>query len=441
MGVYFGTDGLRGKANEDLTFNLVYKVGNALTALKVNPKIIIGSDTRVSNSYFTIAIAGGAMSGGAEVIDLGIVPTAGVAYITKKLKADYGVVVSASHNGAEYNGIKIFSSKGYKIGDKEEERLERAFIHENVNDFPNIGTYRQNFNAVKLYKEFLIGIAEKALGKRGLKGKTIVLDCANGAAYKIAPEVFKKLGAKVIATSASKDGLKINDSCGALHPENLSKKVLKYKADMGFAFDGDSDRLIPVDENGNVLSGDQIIYGIAIYMKNRGLLKKNAVVGTRHTNVAIEKALAENKIELIRTDIGDKYVLEKLVENDLSIGGEQSGHIIFKDVHTTGDGILSAIEAAIVAVKENKKFSDLFNVKIYPQTNVDVVVDDKLRVINSEELDEAIADFNEKFKNSGRIMIRASGTEPKIRIMVESENESANKKIAADFINLIKRIK
>lgn len=210
---------------------------------------------------------------------------------------------------------------------------------------------------------------------------------------------------------------------------------------MGFAFDGDSDRLIPVDENGNVLSGDQIIYGIAIYMKNRGLLKKNAVVGTRHTNVAIEKALAENKIELIRTDIGDKYVLEKLVENDLSIGGEQSGHIIFKDVHTTGDGILSAIEAAIVAVKENKKFSDLFNVKIYPQTNVDVVVDDKLRVINSEELDEAIADFNEKFKNSGRIMIRASGTEPKIRIMVESENESANKKIAADFINLIKRIK
>ena len=216
MGLFFGTDGLRGKVNEDLTQNIAYKIGNALSILKENPTIIIGSDTRISNTYLILSVASGAMSGGAKVIDVGVVPTAGIAYLTKTTSADYGIVISASHNSGEYNGIKVFDSNGYKLSDKEEERIERCFIHEKTNDFPDIGEYIQDFNLVKLYKNFLINASENSL-----KGKTIVLDGAFGASHRIAPEVFRKLGANVIAANCVNDGLKINKNCGALYPENL----------------------------------------------------------------------------------------------------------------------------------------------------------------------------------------------------------------------------
>ena len=222
MGLFFGTDGLRGKVNEDLTQDIAYKIGNALSILKDRPTIIIGSDTRISNTYLTLALAGGAMSGGAKVIDIGVVPTAGIAYITKTIGADYGIVISASHNSGEYNGIKVFNADGYKLSEKEEERIERCFIREKINEFPNIGTYEQNFNLSKIYKKFLINASENSL-----KGKTIVLDGAYGAAHRIAPEVFRKLGANVIAANCVNDGLKINKGCGALYPENLIKKVFR----------------------------------------------------------------------------------------------------------------------------------------------------------------------------------------------------------------------
>ncbi len=435
MGVFFGTDGIRGKVNEDLSLETASKIGNALTMLKYKPTIVIGADTRISNSYLAVGVASGAMKGGATVIDIGVCPTAGIAYITKEIKADYGVVISASHNSAEYNGIKIFNGDGYKLGDKEEERIERCFIHEKVNAFPDIGTYKQDFSLTKLYKKYLVECSDKKLS--GIK---VVLDCAFGAAHRIAPEVFRNLGAEVIATNCMEDGLKINLNCGAVHPENLAKKVLKYKADVGFAFDGDSDRLIAVDEKGQIIDGDMIIYALAKFYKKQGKLKKNIVVGTSHTNMAIEASLREEGIELIRTDIGDKYVLAKLLEKDLSLGGEQSGHIIVKDLATTGDGILSAIIVANMILTEQKTFSEALDVELYPQSNKNVIVTDKFRVMNSETLRNEVDKFNAILGSSGRIMIRASGTEPKIRIMVESQNASVNEEMALSLVETVKKI-
>ncbi len=435
MGIFFGTDGLRGKVNEELTYDIAYKIGNALSILKENPTVIIGSDTRISNTYLTLGVASGAMSGGAKVIDIGVCPTAGIAYITKYLNADYGVVISASHNSGEYNGVKVFNGEGYKLSDKEEELIERCFIREKINDCFNVGNFVQDFNLVKIYKKFLIKSSEHSL-----KGKTIVLDCAYGASHRIAPDVFRKLGANVIASNSTNEGDKINKNCGALYPENLVKKVFRYKADMGFAFDGDADRLIAVDEKGNVIDGDMIIYGLAKYFKKIGKLKHNTVVGTSHTNMAIEQDLKECGIELIRTDIGDKYVLAKLVERNLSLGGEQSGHIILKDLSTTGDGILSAITVANMIINEQTTMSNALKIDLYPQTNKNVVVEDKFRIMNSEELSEEIAKRKSLLSGKGRLMIRASGTEPKIRVMVESEDGDLNEKIAEEIVNVIKRI-
>ncbi len=435
MGLFFGTDGLRGKVNEDLTFDVAYKIGNALSILRTNPKIVIGSDTRISNSFLTLGVASGAINGGANVIDIGVVPTAGIAYITKQLNADYGVVISASHNSGEYNGIKVFNGEGYKLGDKEEEKIERCFIHEKTNDFPYIGKYTQDFNLIKIYKKFLIDSSENTF-----EGKTIVLDCAFGAAHRIAPDVFRYLGASVIAANCVDNGIDINNNCGALYPENLVKRVLRYKADIGFAFDGDADRLIAVNEKGQIIDGDLIIYALAKYFKSLGKLKSNTVVGTSHTNMAIEHGLKDIGIDVIRTDIGDKYVLAKLLEKNLSLGGEQSGHIILKDIATTGDGILTAIALTNMLINDNKKLSEVIDIELYPQVNKNILVEDKFRVINSEELANEVAYYNNQIQDKGRIMIRASGTEPKIRIMVESKDKDLNEKIASSLANVVKKI-
>ena len=435
MGVFFGTDGLRGKVNEELTYSVAYKIGNALSILKEKPTVIIGSDTRISGSYLTLGVASGAMSGGARVIDIGVAPTAGIAYITRLIGADYGVVVSASHNSGEYNGIKVFDGNGYKLLDKEEERIERCFIQEKINAFPNIGTYEQDFNLVKAYKKYLISAC-----KHSLKGKTVVVDGAFGAAHRIAPEVFRKLGANVIAANCVNNGAKINDGCGALYPENLVRRVFRYKADMGFAFDGDADRLIAVDEKGNVIDGDMVICGLAKYFNKLGKLNHSTVVGTSHTNMAIEENLKAHGIDFIRTDIGDKYVLAKMLEKDLSLGGEQSGHIIIKEQATTGDGILTAIAIANMLCAEGVTMSQAFGVELYPQENKNVVVEDKFRIMNSEVLAAEVAKFKAEFSGKGRIMLRASGTEPKIRVMVESPDKQRNQEIAACLVATVKRI-
>lgn len=434
MGLFFGTDGLRGIVNKDLTFSLAYKVGNALGSLCSGAKILVGRDTRISGSYLVSALSGGAMSAGADVIDVGVIPTAGVAYLTKTCEFDFGVVISASHNSGEYNGIKIFGKDGYKLSDREEESVERCFIHDKTNDYPNIGSYSTEPNMFKRYADFLTNSG------KDLSGLKVVLDGANGASGRIAPAVFRSLNAKVVASCCSMDGKRINENCGSLYPQKLIARVNRYKADVGFAFDGDADRLIAVDENGSVIDGDMVLYILAKHLKSKGELNGNTVVGTSHTNMAIEEALKREGIGFLRTDIGDKYVLAKLVEQNLSLGGEQSGHVILKNISTTGDGILTAIAIASILAETGKRASELFDVKLYPQENVNVIVKDKLRIINNEELSCSVAKLQNALEGKGRLMVRASGTEPKIRIMVESPDAQINKRYAKIVQELVVKI-
>ena len=432
MGLYFGTDGLRGIVNEDLTFDVAYKVGNALASLVDAPRVVVGRDTRLSGEYLTVGLAGGVMSGGGSVTDLGVMPTAGVAYLTRLLSADFGVVISASHNSAEYNGIKVFDRRGYKLSEKDEERLERCFIRHRINDFPHVGRFSVDTELSLRYGDFLVGAANHSLN-----GLTVALDCANGAAYRIAPSVFERLGASVIATAASDDGMKINDGCGALYPESLARRMSGLHADVGFAFDGDADRLIALSRDGRVIDGDAVLYILALCMKRVGRLRDNTVVGTSHTNMAIERALAGHGITLLRTDVGDKYVLARLCERGLSLGGEQSGHIILRDMHTTGDGILTAVVLADMLISSDVDLAELDGVRLYPQTNIGVVVEDKMKIVNSQLLAAELSRVTSALDGIGRVMLRASGTEPKIRIMVESEDAELNERYARELERVV----
>lgn len=435
MGVFFGTDGLRGRVNKDLSFDIAYKVGNALGALKPNAKILIGRDTRKTGDLLSLGVAGGLVNTGAEVVDVGVCPTAGIAYLTMVKGFDYGVVISASHNPAEYNGIKVFDSTGKKVGDRMEMQIERNFLHEVAIDASKIGSYTYAPRTAIPYEEFL----ERSINT-SLAGKTIVLDCSHGASYKIAPAVFRANGAKIIATHCKPDGLNINDNCGSLHIEKLQKYVLKYKADMGFAFDGDSDRVIAVDEKGQVIDGDKIIYLLAKTYQEEGRLGLPVVVGTRHTNMGVERALSKLGISMLRTDIGDKYVSQKLEEKGLKIGGEQSGHIFIKDVLPTGDGVLNALILAEIVTLSKKPFSTLFDYEPYAQVNINVKVQDKMRVINSERLSVATEQEETLLGTDGRVMIRVSGTEPYIRVMVESKDANLSAECANRLRDIIEEL-
>lgn len=435
MGIFFGTDGIRGKVNDDLSFDVAYKCGNALAFKYPGSKILIGRDTRKSGSLITLGFSSGAINGGLDVVDVGVCPTAGISYLTKKLGYDFGVVISASHNPAEFNGIKIFDKEGVKLGDKREEELEKCFLKTTIVDNDNLGSYSYQPRLVINYEEFLAQSINNSL-----KGLTIVLDCSNGASYKLAPAVFRDNGAKIIATYCKPDGLNINKDCGSLHIHRLQKYVKKYNANMGFAFDGDSDRVIAVDENGNVVDGDMIIYMLGIDYQKLNKLNPAIVVGTTHTNMGIEKALNEKGIELIRTNIGDKYVGAKLTEKNLLIGGEQSGHIFLKDKLSTGDGILTALHIASVCAREKRKLSSFFDYEPYEQCNINVKVRDKMKVINSEILTINRENEEKNLSEDGRIMIRLSGTEPFVRIMVESKNQEISSTVAKRLAEIVKKI-
>lgn len=431
MGVFFGTDGIRGIVNSELTNSLANSCGNALGGLKPKNKIVIGKDTRLTGDFLTCAFSSGAMSAGADVIDLGICPTPAIAYITQNINADFGVVISASHNKMEYNGIKIFDEKGLKLGDQREQNLEKKFVTSVNLPTHKIGRYKQEFNLVNKYVNHIVNACNTKLN--GLK---IVLDASNGALYNIAPKVFKKLNAEVICINCKNDGYKINENCGSLHPEKLVKKVLSCGADMGFAFDGDGDRIIACDNQGNLLDGDLIIFILAKYLHSKNMLKNNIVVGTQHTNMGIEKELNNLGLTLIRTDIGDKYVSQKIEQNKLSLGGEKSGHIIIRDFTTTGDGLLTAVKLAEICKAENTPLHKLANVTLYEQVNIDYITKDKMRVINNEKLTIAIEE--QKLKNNDvRIMVRVSGTEPKIRIMVESKNLKIATEVATNLEKIV----
>ncbi len=435
MGIYFGTDGIRGIVNNDLTDLIAQMVGNALSRKKKNAKIVLGRDTRISGSYLSAAFACGALKGGANVEDVGIVPTAGISFLVKKRKADYGVMISASHNSKEYNGIKIFDSTGRKLSEKEELELERLFACQNIVSSTKVGKYKFMPSLCTQYSKFLLDSVEGNFDQM-----KIVLDLANGAAYKIAPKVFRKKGANIIKTNFASTGKNINEKCGSTFVLPLQEKVKSEKADIGFAFDGDSDRVIAVDEKGEVIDGDKLIYVLAKKLHSEGKLKENTIVGTSHTNSGLAQKLAEEGIKLVRTDIGDKYVIEEMQRGDFSLGGEQSGHIILKDFLPTGDGILAALQIAKALKDSGEKASKLSEVKLFCQLNKNIVVSDKLKIVNNEILSKKISRLLSEITPKGRVFVRASGTEPKIRIMVEHENQEIAKKCLDELVKTIQSI-
>lgn len=434
MGIYFGTDGIRGIVNNDLTEQIAEMVGNALARKKKKAKILIGRDTRVSGSFLLVAIATGALKGGADVVDVGVLPTPAISFLVKNKKFDYGVVVSASHNPKEYNGIKIFNSEGKKLSEKEESELERFFACPQTYSSLKVGSFKSSPNLKNAYINYLKSISQN------LNGLKVVLDCSNGASYFTAPKIFKSLGADVVKTACSNNGKKINENCGSTHIENLKNKVLKERADVGFAFDGDADRIIAVDEKGDVFDGDKILYILAVQLHEKGLLNGATVVGTSHTNAGLLIALNKKKINLIRTDIGDKYVIDAMEKMNLSLGGEQSGHIIIKPFLPTGDGVLSALQIAGIMKTKNKSLSELFDAKLLPQINKNIVVEDKLKVLNNEKLSQSVLQISNEIAPVGRILVRASGTEPKIRVMIEHPDEEKAKRYVVELEKIIKQI-
>lgn len=429
MARLFGTDGVRGVANESLTCELAVKIGQAAAAVlggnqKKRPLVAVGMDTRISSDMLAGAISAGLCSSGADVLSLGVIPTPAVAYLVRKYHADAGVVISASHNSAEFNGIKIFSANGYKLPDELEEKIEDMIlgdqkIHTDIVG-ADVGRIIPAENAHKDYVDYL----RQTVSHR-LDGLKIAIDCANGAASTTAPMLFEQLGAECHILNADPNGVNINDNCGSTHMESLRKYVLNNSMDAGIAFDGDADRCLCIDENGNEVDGDFIMAICASDMKKCGKLKKDTVIGTVMTNLGFIKFCQENGINFIPTKVGDRYVLEEMLLEDYKLGGEQSGHVIFSDCATTGDGELTALKVLSVMYRESEKLSVLASVmKKYPQVMVNVKVspEGKINFYTDSKVKSAIEKAKESLGDTGRVVVRVSGTEPLIRVMAEGEN-------------------
>ena len=377
----------------------------------------------------------GVMQGGGDVLYVVVMPTAGIAYLTRFYKADYGVVISASHNPAEYNGIKVFDADGYKLGDKRERDLELRMANPHIVRSIATGKYMFMHDSAADYVKFLLSNID------GLKGLRVLVDCSNGAAGRVAKTVFEQAGASVVAINTSAAGIDINENVGALYASNLAPKVKDGGFDVGFAYDGDADRLIAVDENGNVVDGDHLLYILACEAQRRGHLETGSVVGTHHTNMGVQEALENKGIKLVRADIGDKYVLEQMLKDGSPLGAEQSGHIILGRHTTTGDGILASLVVAQIIADSGKTLSQLDEAKGYAQVNINVPVSDKLRIINSEAVTNEVGKVYEELAGQGRVLLRASGTEPKIRIMVECKSESKAKTLAKRLESVLKSLR
>ena len=447
MGKLFGTDGIRGIANKELTAELAFKTGRSgayvltKTASR-RPRILIGKDTRKSGDMLEAALTAGLCSVGAKVIPLGVIPTPAVAYLTRLYNADAGVVISASHNPCEYNGIKFFNSEGYKLKDEIEDEIEDYIEGRKIiEDLPThgwIGYVSANHNAVEDYVNFAVSTIDTRL--EGLK---IAIDCANGASYQTAFKALNKLGANVEAIHNTPDGVNINDMCGSTHMKSLQDYVVSIGADIGIAFDGDADRMLAVDERGYIIDGDQIMAACAQHMMQEGKLKKNALVATVMSNLGLFIAGEKLGINIPRTKVGDRYVLEEMLDKDYSIGGEQSGHIIFLDYNTTGDGLVSALQFLAILKKTGKKASELASiVKVLPQALVNAKVknENKETYMNFPEIAEAIENLEKEFAGEGRVLIRPSGTEPLVRVMIEGADQEYITKKAAALAELIEKI-
>lgn len=447
MGRLFGTDGIRGIANKDLTAELAFKTGQCGAYVLTKhasrrPRILIGKDTRKSGDMLEAALTAGLCSVGAKVIPLGIVPTPAVAYLTRLYKADAGVVISASHNPCEYNGIKFFNGDGYKLSDGIENEIEAYILGEKkLGDLPThgrVGYVNANHNAVEDYVAFACSTIDCRLD--GIK---VAIDCANGASYETAFKALNKLGANVEAIHNTPDGVNINHMCGSTHMESLQAYVTSIGADIGLAFDGDADRLLAVDENGKMIDGDQIMAVCAKFMREQGTLKQNTLVATVMSNLGLFIAGEQMGINIPRTKVGDRYVLEEMLKNGYNIGGEQSGHIIFLDHNTTGDGLVSALQFLSVLKKTGKKASEAVSiVNILPQVLVNATVKlmNKDKYMENEQIAEACRALEEEFAGEGRVLIRPSGTEPLVRVMIEGKDKAYITKKATELAKMIEEI-
>lgn len=440
----FGTDGIRGKANIfPMNAETALKLGMAAAAVFINGKkrhnIVIGKDTRISCYMIENALTSGILSMGVDVLLVGPMPTPAIAHLTKSFAADAGIIISASHNPAEDNGIKFFDSNGFKLSEEVEEKIEKIAFSEIKTDHiigELVGKAKRIDDAQGRYIEF----AKSSVDNISLKGIKIVLDCANGAAYKVSPLIFEELGAQVITINNTPNGLNINDQCGALYPEQMKKFVIQYGADIGIALDGDADRVIMVDENANEVDGDQIIALCALNLMRERKLKENTVVVTDYSNLGLDKAIKDADGKVIRVRNGDRYVVEEMRKHNYSLGGEQSGHIVFLDYTTTGDGTISALQVLRIIKKTGKKLSELSKcITKFPQLMVNVRVRKKTDFEKMPGVMEKINKARGKLKNNGRVIVRYSGTQNLARVMAEGINKKDVRKYAMEIADEIKK--
>lgn len=445
----FGTDGIRGTANQfPMTPDIVLKVGQAMGHLLMknprrrnsHPKVVIGKDTRLSGYMVELALTSGLNSMGVHVELLGPLPTPGIGFLTRNMRADAGIVISASHNAYMDNGIKIFGADGYKIPDTMEREIE-ALVATDMNAFlagsNDIGRSKRIDDAAGRYVVY----AKNAFPLDStLEGMRIVLDCANGSAYKVAPSIFQELGAEVIVLGNAPNGFNINDKAGALYPARTAEAVLQYRADVGISLDGDADRVVMVDDKGRIVNGDHILAIAALHLKSRGQLRKDTVVATQMSNFGLDKLMNENGIKVVRTDVGDKYVVEEMRRNDYCLGGEQSGHIIFLDQSTTGDGAVAALNVLAVMKATGQTLSDL-NEKMddVPQVLINTRVRRREEISKIKGYNELAAEIEKNLKGKGRLFVRFSGTEPLIRVLLEGPDRNEISKYAEQIASLLEK--
>lgn len=439
MGRLFGTDGARGIAGGELTADLAMKIGaSAAYILGENKKIkvIVGMDTRYSGDMLACAVNAGLLSMGADVIFAGVVPTPAVSFLVTHLNADMGVMISASHNPAKYNGIKLFNNKGYKLADEIEGKIEHYILDEKLPECTNIGRYERDENLKNKYINFLYTLANDY---NGLK---VVVDCANGSASATAPTLFEKLNVNAKIIFDNPDGVNINDNCGSTHLDALISKVKEVQADLGIAYDGDADRCLLVTNDGTVIDGDYVLAICGKYLKEKGRLNNNAIVGTVMSNLGLRKFCESENINFVATKVGDRYVLEEMLNKDYVIGGEQSGHVIFKEYANTGDGELTSLMVLNILSERKCKLSELSSVMDkYPQVlvNVNVTKEGKTSFGEDAEINALIKKYEEELNGDGRILIRASGTENLIRVMIEGKNTEEISRMANDIADLINK--
>ncbi|MBP1996818.1 phosphoglucosamine mutase [Paenibacillus eucommiae] len=441
MGKYFGTDGVRGVANSELTPELAYKVGRCggfvLAGQVKHPRVVIGRDTRISGPMLEASLVAGLLSIGAHVIRLGVVSTPAVAYLTRKLGADAGVMISASHNPIEDNGIKFFGGDGFKLLDETEQEIERLLDAEK-DELPrpvggDIGTVSDYEDGKREYIDFLKSTLAGSFG-----GYKVVLDCAHGAAYELAPDVFREMGAEVITIGVEPDGCNINEQCGSTHPERLRDEVLKHGASLGLAFDGDADRLIAIDEFGEEVDGDYILSICGDALNKEGKLNHGMIVTTVMANIGFFKGIEKVGLKATQTAVGDRYVMEEMRKGGYNLGGEQSGHVIFLDYNTTGDGILTGLQLTSTLVQAGRTLSEMKQImRKFPQVLVNVRVADKSKLSGNELIDEAIRKVEEELGDNGRVLVRPSGTESLIRVMAEGPDKEQVEAYVKEIVQVI----